>query len=224
MKMIEYADREMMMIDLANLLTGELAVALKHADRVSVAVPGGSTPGPMYDGLCAADLDWDRVDIVLTDERWVPESSARSNTRLLRERLLVGRAAKARLIPLFSPGGTPEEHLPGLRKTLGPSLPLDILLLGMGPDMHTASLFADAVGLAEAFDAHAPLILRMRLMEQGETRVTLSAPVLQGATTTHVLITGRQKRKALHSARDIDDPMRAPISAFLQGATVHWAP
>ena len=72
-----YPDREMLAMDLANQIAGELRAALSHQDRAALAVPGGTSPGPVFDVLCAADLDWDRVDVLLTDERWVPESSER---------------------------------------------------------------------------------------------------------------------------------------------------
>ena len=96
MKLLEYADEEMLTIDLANTLAGELRAALVHEDRVLFVVPGGTTPGPIFDALCDSNLDWSRVDVMLSDERWVPEVHVRSNTRLIRERLLVGRAAAAR--------------------------------------------------------------------------------------------------------------------------------
>ena len=66
MNLIEYVDRDMLFLDLANKLAGELETALLHSDRVSLAVPGGTTPGPMFDELCAADIDWSRVDVLLT--------------------------------------------------------------------------------------------------------------------------------------------------------------
>ena len=100
MNIQEYPDREMMMIDLANRLAGDLTNALMNHDTVSLAVPGGTTPGPVFDALCAADLHWDRVRVMLTDERWVPETSERSNTRLLRQRLFVNRAAAATALVL----------------------------------------------------------------------------------------------------------------------------
>ena len=97
MNLIEYPDAEMMMMRLADVLASELKQALLTQDLASLAVPGGTTPGPIFDTLCAVDLDWSRVDVLLTDERWVPESSDRSNTALLRRRLLVNRAAAAQL-------------------------------------------------------------------------------------------------------------------------------
>jgi len=92
MELVTYPDSEMMMIDLADKLAGELENALLTHDNVSFAVPGGTTPGPIFDGICDVHLDWDRVQVMLTDERWVDEASERSNTRLLRQRLLTGRA------------------------------------------------------------------------------------------------------------------------------------
>ena len=102
MNFIEYADRDMLAIDLANTLAGELETALLHHETVSFAVPGGSTPGPVFDALCAANVDWERVHVFATDERWVPEDNTRSNARLIRERLLVNRAAAAAGKPLIS--------------------------------------------------------------------------------------------------------------------------
>ena len=72
MNIVEYADQDMLAIDVGNVLAGELEAALLHHDTVSFAVPGGSTPGPIFDMLCAADLEWNRVHVFLTDERWVP--------------------------------------------------------------------------------------------------------------------------------------------------------
>ena len=224
MNFIEYPDPEIMMIDLANVLAGELNTALMHKDRATLAVPGGTTPGPLYDDLCGADLDWKNIDILLTDERWVSESDPRSNTRLLRERLITDRAAKASLLPLYAPADQPEDALQQLRQAIGPHLPIDVLLLGMGADMHTASLFPGADRLGEAMELHAPILLPMRALGAPEARVSLTMPVLKGAVNTHLLIVGAEKRAALKRAWDIDDPMIAPVSALLNDMTIHWAP
>jgi 6-phosphogluconolactonase len=222
MKLVEYPDREMMMIDLANTLAGDLNMALVQHDSATLAVPGGTTPGPIFDVLCAADLDWSRVRVLLSDERWVPETSDRSNTRLLRERLLVNRAAAATLVPLYTDAPEPEGQLEGLSAALTPHLPLSVLLLGMGADMHTASLFPGADRLADGLDAHAPPLMAMRAPGAPEPRVTLTAPVLDAAIAKHVVITGAEKRAALDQARQ-RGPMEAPITAVWGGATVHWA-
>ena len=120
MEFIAYPDGEMMMIDLANSLAGELRQCLLAHEHASFAVPGGTTPGPIFDNLCSANLDWSRVHVMLTDERWVPESSERSNTRLLRQRLLTGRAAEAVYVPLYADAPTPEDALDELQEALTP--------------------------------------------------------------------------------------------------------
>ncbi|MCX7287853.1 MAG: 6-phosphogluconolactonase [Rhodobacterales bacterium] len=222
MKLEVYPDREMLMLGLANIIAGQMADFLRRDGRATLSVPGGTTPGPIFDTLSGVDLDWANVAVVLNDERWVPESSDRSNTRLVRERLIRGRAAQARLIPLYAPAGTPEDMLPALEDGLRPHLPISVLLLGMGADMHTASLFPGADRLDEALAPSAPLLLPMRAEAAGEPRVTLTAPVLRGAFHTHILITGPEKRAALERAQSLP-PLEAPVRAVLDTATVHWA-
>ena len=223
MNLIEYPDPEMMMIEVANELAGQLGAALRQGDEALFVVPGGTTPGPIFDTLSGVDLHWDRVRVLLSDERWVPETSDRSNTRLLRERLLVDHAAAAGYLPLYAEAETPEERLEELAAAIEPHLPIAVLLLGMGADMHTASLFPGADRLAEAMADDAPILVPMRAPGAPEPRVTLSAPVLAGAIQKHIVITGKQKRDALRTARNLGDPLQAPIAAVLSGATVHWA-
>lgn len=222
MKLETYPDREFLMLGLANTIAGQLADFLRREGKATLSVPGGTTPGPIFDTLSGVDLDWANVAVVLNDERWVPESSDRSNTRLLRERLLRGRAAQARLLPLYAPAEQPEEMLEALEDGLRPHLPISVLLLGMGADMHTASLFPGADRLEEALSASAPLLLPMRAEAAGEPRITLTAPVLRAAFNIHILITGQEKRDALDRAMTLS-PMEAPIRAVLDNATVHWA-
>jgi len=222
MKFIEYPDRELMMLSLADRIAGELGNALRIEGRASLCLPGGTTPGPIFDTLSGVDLGWSQVSVFLNDERWVGEDSPRSNTRLLRERLLVGKAAAASLVPLYLPGDAPEDRLEDLSAGIAAHLPISVLLLGMGADMHTASLFPGADRLAEALSDTAPVLLPMRAEAAGEPRVTLTAPVLKGAMAIHILITGAEKRAALERAQHLT-PMEAPIKAVLANATVHWA-
>ena len=223
MNLTEYADAEMMAIDLANVLAGELRVALGSEERALFVVPGGTTPSPVFDALCDADLDWARVDVLLSDERWRPEVHVRSNTRLIRERLLVGRAAAARYLPLYAKAAEPEAVLAELEANIVPALPISVCLLGMGADMHTASLIPGADRLEEALSRNAPVLVAMRAPGAEEPRVTLSARVLDGAIAKHIVITGARKRAAIERARHMR-PIEAPVAAVLDGAVVHWAP
>lgn len=222
MKFIEYPDRDLMMIDLADRLSSELKNTLLTQERATLCVPGGTTPGPAFESLSAAKLDWSRVTVLLGDERWVPQDHPRSNTRLLRKRLLVNQAASARLQSLHMDAPTPEEALEALNAQVSGVLPITVLLLGMGGDMHTASLFPGADRLEEALAEDAPAVMALRAEAASEPRMTLSARALRSALSTHILITGPEKRAALERARHLS-PREAPVKAVLKDATVHWA-
>ena len=147
----------------------------------------------------------------------------RSNTRLVRERLMVERAADARLLPLYAKGHEPEEVLADLEACIVPELPIDVCLLGMGADMHTASLFPGADNLEAALERNAPILVPMRAEGVPEPRLTLSARVLREALSMHIVVTGKAKRAALDRAQGLA-PLQAPVTAVLDIATVHWAP
>lgn len=221
MELITYPDSEMMMIDLADKLASALENALLTHDTVSFAVPGGTTPGPIFDSICDVHLEWDRVQVMLTDERWVDEASDRSNTRLLKQRLLTGRAAAAQYVPLYNGAATPEDGLPALQDGLSKTLPIDVMLLGMGADMHTASIFPGADQLERALTGD-DLLVAMRAPGAPEPRITLSAQVLKSAISRHIVIIGAEKRAALEKAKTLS-PQEAPVAAILQGSIVHWA-
>ena len=222
MNLVEYPDRELMMFSLADRLASDLNLALRQNDRASFCVPGGTTPGPVFDVMSGVSLDWGRVTVFLNDERWVPETHERSNGRLLKGRLLRGPAAEATYIPLYADTPQPEASLPQLMAAIAPHLPISVLLLGMGADMHTASLFPGADRLAEALAADAPILVPMRAPTAPEPRITLSARVLADAMAIHILITGDEKREALERAQRLPSE-DAPVRAVLANATVHWA-
>ncbi|WP_255418332.1 6-phosphogluconolactonase [Oceanicella sp. SM1341] len=221
----DFPDRVTLMAALAGRVAGLLAEAIAARGRATLAVPGGTTPGPFLELLSETDLDWSRVSVMLTDERFVPESSERSNTALLRRTLLKGRAAAATLVPLTAEGESPEAVLPGLAEAVRAALPLDVCVLGMGADMHTASIFPGADKLAEALAPDAPELLPMRAPGAPEPRITLTAPVLSSARHIFVLLTGAEKAEALARALTPGPTEEAPVRAVLShGATVVYAP
>lgn len=218
----EYPDREMLALSLADRLASQLAQHLRSAEHATLCVPGGTSPTPVFETLSGADLDWDRVTVMLGDERWVDGDHKRSNGRLLRRHLLKDKAAAAGYIDLYTGDPRPEDAADGLAARIVPHLPLTVLLLGMGNDMHTASLFPGGDRLADALASDAPPVMAIRAEGAEEPRITLTRPVLEGAINIHLLITGPEKRAALERALTLD-PMEAPIRAFLDAATVHWA-
>ena len=221
MRLQVYRDRAALAQGVAAVIAGQLRAALASGPA-TLSVPGGTTPGPVFDALASEDLDWSRVAVLLNDERWVGEDSPRSNTRLLRERLLVGKAALATLVPMYAEAPQPEDRLAELAKGIAPHLPISVLLLGMGGDMHTASLFPGADKLAQALAPDAPVLMALRADAAGEPRITLTARVLQAAENIHILITGADKRATLERAMTLP-PLEAPVRVVLDNATVHWA-
>ena len=219
---LEYNHREDLVSKVAEILAADLISSVKAGGNAIFSVPGGSTPGPIFDKLCEFDLDWKRVSIILNDERWVPETSERSNTKLLRERLLIKKASLATYISMYSDVLTPEVGIPKLQERIEQNLPISVLLFGMGADMHTASLFPGGDNLEKALSSNAPTLLPMRAEGALEARITLTAQVLNRSRIKHLVIFGKEKRTALEKAIDLPNRL-APISAILPGASVHWA-
>ena len=219
---LEYNHREELVSSVAQILASDLNSSIQNRKNVIFSVPGGNTPGPIFDQLCDFDLDWKKVSIILNDERWVPEHSERSNTKLLRERLLIKKAALAKYISMYSGALTPELGIPKLKELIERNLPISVLLFGMGTDMHTASLFPGGDNLEEALSNNAPILLPMRAAGALEARVTLTAQVLNSSRFKHLVIFGDEKRAAVEKAIDLPNSI-APISAILPGASVHWA-
>ncbi|MGB1235643.1 MAG: 6-phosphogluconolactonase [Planktomarina sp.] len=222
MKLTEYVDSEMMMLDLASRVAGDLENILLTNDRASLVVPGGSTPGPMFDVLSAANIDWARVDVMLTDERWVPLDHSRSNTGMLKARLFKNRAAAANLIPFYQDGVDSVEGAASISDRVTAFMPLGVVVLGMGTDMHCASLFPGAPELQAAQASDAPAVYPMSPGDGLEPRVTLSARALASAMSLHILIIGDEKRIALEAAQDLPFD-KAPIGQFISKSDIHWA-
>ncbi len=219
LSIVNWESREAAAEGLADAVQENLFNAFVAAETASLAVAGGTTPGPMFNALSMRAMEWARVTVTVTDERLVPEDNPRSNARLVRETLLQNAAEAAAFIPL-APGG--EAPGPDGPPGLAAMLPFDCVVLGMGEDMHTASLFPGADRLAEALPADALPVAVLRPASQPEARMSLSAPVLDGAMAKHLVIFGAGKRAALERAATLP-ASEAPVSAILQGMTIHWA-
>ncbi len=215
-----YPDRGTLMRDLAELVADQLRAAHATNERATLAVPGGTTPGPFLSALSQADLAWADIRVMPTDERMVSELNTRSNARLIRETLLQGPAAVANFVDMYEP------ILGARRARVAEALPIDVLVLGMGADMHTASLFPGAPELAAALADDAPEILEIHPPDQPEARLTLTAPVLRAASVIHILITGPDKLAALEAALAGGPLAEAPVRVALTApcpVTVHYA-
>ena len=202
---IHIADSEDLARQTAEQLASAIDLVLAERDRAQIALAGGSTPKAAYIRLGEEHLPWDRVDVLLGDERWISQEDSASNARLLRESLLAGVAGRqARFHPvptyLASPEATAEAYSQLLVQLCGEPPVLDVVLLGLGEDGHTASLFPGTP---------APLV-EDRWVTTGEgkglPRITLTAPVLSAARTVIFLVSGAGKRQALERLLDPLEP------------------
>lgn len=214
--------------ELADTVAEFLRGRLHSARRASLAVSGGSTPVPFFQALSRKELDWGRVDILLVDERWVEEADGASNTRLVKEHLLQNGAAAAQFFSLKQAGDSPEEGLGAAKLALTELIrPLDVLVLGMGNDGHTASLFPDAPELALAMDPDSrEIVAAMTPPSQAQQRITLTYALMREARLTALHLKGRDKLETLKLALgQPKDLLAMPVRGFLKpGLQVFWSP
>jgi 6-phosphogluconolactonase len=205
---------------LSSALASDVANALQHHVRTKgsscLAVSGGSTPKLFFETLSRFDIPWSRITVTLVDERQVPETSPRSNAKLLRENLLQNSAAGAEFVPLFE---NPDAENIGT---------LDVVVLGMGSDGHTASFFPGGDNLSEALNSKSgKRIIEMSAPAAGEPRLTFTLPALLDASLLCLHIEGQEKRDVLNQAL-AEGPVEAmPVRAVLRSKkplTLYWCP
>jgi 6-phosphogluconolactonase len=212
--------------DLARQCAQQMASAIDRAlgerDRAQIALAGGETPKAAYAMLARQHLPWDRVDVLLGDERWVPPDDPSSNARMLHETLLApGQpGADARFHPVPTQLASPQEGAVAFAELLdtlcaGQPPQLDLVLLGLGDDGHTASLFPGTAAPA--------VVDRWTTIGEGKglPRVSLTAPVLSAARQVLFLVSGAGKQQALARLLDAaEDPMRTPARLVQPGSEV----
>lgn len=214
-----------------------LSEALERDGEASLVVSGGSTPAPVFRYLAEVDLNWSKVSVTLADERWVPPSHPDSNESLVRDTLLQGKAAVARFVPLYRSKLTGEDALRQVASDVSSMhQPFTVVMLGMGGDGHTASLFPDASS-AELLPAMAldndDVVAFLNPPSVSQARITLTRACLLQAENRFLHITGEAKRDVLATALDACEggewqPGHAPVVGLLTEqparATVFWSP
>ncbi|QRN56041.1 6-phosphogluconolactonase [Dyella caseinilytica] len=208
-------------------IADKLRTAIETRGEAVIAVSGGSTPKRLFEALSNEALDWSRVTVTLVDERWVPDTDERSNARLVESLLLQHKAADAEFMPLYVEAATPEAGIAEVRARVGSmTQPFDVVVLGMGPDGHTASFFPGGDRLGEALDlSNTALVLPMRAPGAGEPRITFTLRELLKAQTLYLHIQGDDKRVVLDQAEQPDSQL--PIASVLRHARqldIYWCP
>ncbi|MBX3598644.1 MAG: 6-phosphogluconolactonase [Rhizobiaceae bacterium] len=223
----EFASRQDLANALARTVGDRLDAALRETGTALLAVSGGATPSLFFESLSSMPLDWSKIVVTLIDERLVPESSGRSNAALVTKKLLQGPAASARFLPLYETGDaatdarTAEQKLTALRKKI------DVAILGMGNDGHTASFFPDADELETVMDpAATATVAAIHAQSAGELRLTLTLPPLIRAGFMALHIEGAEKLATLQ--RVLQPGSHLPIRRVMDAATkpieIYWAP
>jgi len=224
-----FAGKDELALALADAVATDLKAAIAARGAGAVAVSGGSTPARFFAELGRRiDVEWSKVTITLVDERWVDESSERSNARLVRDRLLSGVAAAARFVPLYQGGEAPTAASVAQASAAIAALgPLDAVVLGMGSDGHTASFFPGGDTLEHALTAQGPVV-DIRAPGAGEPRVTLTLARILAAQSLYLHIEGDEKLRVLDEAlspgETSDMPVRAVLHQDQKPVTIFWCP
>ena len=217
---------------LADEIVSELKTGVNVRGAASFVASGGTTPGALYDVLAQTDAPWDKVWVTLSDERWVSPGEDGSNEKLVRSRLLQGKATAAQLVPMKTADNSPDAAEKAVSAAIATvPHPYDITLLGMGDDGHTASLYPHSRGLEAALNTSDPALVRAvrtrNAVKTGE-RMTLTLRALLDSRSIVILIKGDEKLRAYQSAFSGTDIAEAPVRALLHQATVKvdvfWAP
>jgi 6-phosphogluconolactonase len=211
-----FTARDELAQSLARDVADELMRAIEAKGKATLAVSGGTTPKLFFDKLSEADLPWHRVTVTLVDERQVPDTSERSNARLVRDHLLKNRAQAARFVPLYGNASAAD------------TAPFDVVVLGMGSDGHTASFFPGGDKLAEAIDTGSgKRLIEITAPGAGEPRITFTLPVIEQAGRLKLHIEGLDKRSVLDRALTDGPEEDMPVRAVLRSATpmtLYWCP
>ncbi len=225
----DFPSRAQLDITLAENVSALLQSAIAKKGKASIAVSGGSTPKGFFSALSKKHLDWKKVTITLADERWVDINSDASNTRLVHENLLQNNAASAKFFHLKQGEELCEETLEDLNIAANNTLlPLDVLILGMGEDGHTASLFPCSDQIKQGLDTANPnALMKVEPTTAPHQRITFSYACLKQSKNIFLHICGDSKKQVLDKALSSKDIFEMPIRAFLYDentdSQVYWA-
>jgi len=227
--MNDFKSREELDTQLANNVADILSKAITTRGKASLAVSGGSTPKGFFKKLSQIDIPWKSVTITLADERWVDINNEASNTRLVHENLLQNNAQQAKFFHLKQGDELCESTLTDLNLAATSALlPLDVLILGMGEDGHTASLFpcSEQIEQGLSLDNNAAL-MKVLPKTAPHQRITFTFSHLIQSKNIILHIVGEGKQRVLAEANTGNNLREMPIRAFLQNpdvnTQVYWA-
>ncbi|MBR9912247.1 MAG: 6-phosphogluconolactonase [Gammaproteobacteria bacterium] len=224
----EFDSRAALDQQLASEVAAILTNAVDARGKASLVVSGGSTPLNFFQLLSQQDLPWQYVTITLADERWVEADHADSNQRLVQEKLLLNKAAAASFVALKNSAVNAEAGVEQCERDLAPLGKFDLVILGMGGDGHTASLFPCSQELPQGLDMKSGrTCVAVQPTTAPHQRMSMTLPRLLDAAEIVVHIAGADKKAVLERALRVKDQAQLPISAVLQQqrtpVSVFWA-
>lgn len=220
-----------MVAELSDVISKHLEREISRKGVASWAVSGGSTPEPLFAAIQHVPMDWSKVQIALVDERWVDVDHPRSNEAFVKASLCQGLAGAASFVGMKTADSDPfiaETEVNERYQAL--ALPFDSVLLGMGPDGHTASLFPDAKNLQAAMNPQQNKTCIALTAQRSEVtgdeiqRMSLTANAIASARQCILMITGSEKKALLEDAISNDLPL--PITRLMHQCVIDifWAP
>jgi len=213
--------------DLCQCIGEILTEAIRKRGRASMAVSGGSTPIRLFKEFSLLSIDWTKIDLTLADDRWVDAKNADSNELLVRTHLMKNKAAQVNFIPLKNDAKTAKEGQKFSEKMLRKiTLPFDVVVLGMGSDGHTASLFPCSDELPEAMNLNnSNYLISTSPKTAPYERLSLTARVIFDSKNVFLHLNGSSKLHTLESAMEYKDLNKMPIYTFLKnGLSIYWSP
>ena len=214
----KYPNSQLLIEDLTAHIVKELQKAINKKGHASIAVSGGKTPIPLFKLLSQQDLDWHNVFITLVDDRWVDDTDDASNEKLVLTYLLQNKAKLANFVGLKNSCDNPFDGAEITDKILNKiPMPFDVLILGMGEDGHTASLFPGAANLMAGLDMKSGRkVVGMTPLTAPLDRITLTLPTILDSQNIYLHLVGESKMQVLEQAEKGDDINQMPIRAILQ--------
>lgn len=214
----KYENSQLLIKDLTSHIVNALKQAIEKKGHASIAVSGGKTPIPLFTLLSQQDLEWNRVFITLVDDRWVDDTDDASNEKLVMIYLLQNKAKLANFIGLKNSYDNPFDGAELTDKILDKvPMPFDVVILGMGEDGHTASLFPGADNLQAGLDMKSGRkVVGMTPLTAPLDRITLTLPTILNSTNIYLHLVGESKMAVLEQAENGDDVNKMPIRAILQ--------
>ncbi|HVY88935.1 MAG TPA: 6-phosphogluconolactonase [Hyphomonadaceae bacterium] len=224
-----FQDRKRLFAGLMHDFSEQLPEIVRKRRKASLALAGGTTPGPLYEALSNLPMAWEKVSVTLTDERWVSPEDPASNEWLIRDLLLKRRAHSATFIPFKTNHAKASGGAATTEKRIAPIMPFDICLLGMGPDGHIASLIPGAEGYEAAADpdgAKKVAGIHSPGAAGSPERMTLTVPGILASRRVVLLFMGQDKLLVYNEAKegrgtspikDLLAQKKVPVHAF-------WAP